>query len=95
MPELPEVRVDVVPDWTCEVLSPSTRSYDLTVKRRFYARIGVAFLWYVDLEARTLVVSRLVDGRWGELGWSTSDGGAIRAEPFDDVEIDLAAWWGG
>jgi Uma2 family endonuclease len=84
--------VTVVPDWICEVLSPSTRNHDLVKKRRFYAEIGVAFLWYIDPPARALTVSKLQDGRWVELGVHGPDE-KIRAEPFDAIEIDLAVWW--
>lgn len=82
----------VIPDWICEVLSPSNRDYDLGVKRRFYAEIGVEHLWYIDPEARSLTVSRLYEGRWLELGVFCDDE-QVRAEPFDSVEIELAAWW--
>jgi len=93
MPSLPTDRsIDIVPDWCCEILSPSTRRYDLAVKRPFYARVGVRFVWYVDLEARTLTVSQLEGGRWVELGVYTDDSKA-RIAPFDDVELALARWW--
>jgi Uma2 family endonuclease len=84
----------VVPDWICEILSPSTRIYDLTVKRRFYAEIGVGHLWYIDPNDGLLTVSKLVDGKWLELGVHRRDE-KVRAEPFDAVEIDLSAWWEG
>jgi Uma2 family endonuclease len=31
MGALPSERIDVVPDWVCEIMSPTTRSYDLRV----------------------------------------------------------------
>lgn len=83
----------VIPDWVCEVLSPSNRRYDLTIKRQFYAEIGVEHLWYIDPEARTLTVHRLCDGRWRELGVYGADDHRVRAEPFDAVEIDVGDWW--
>lgn len=86
--------VTVVPDWICEVLAPSTRGYDQIVKRRFYAEIGVNYLWYVDPEGRLLTVSQLVNGKWMELSVHASDE-KVRVEPFDAVEIDLSAWWEG
>lgn len=82
----------VVPDWICEVLSPSDRKYDMHTKKRFYAESGVPHLWYVDPAERTLYVSRLVEGRWLELG-TYSDEDVVRAEPFDELEIDLSVWW--
>lgn len=93
LPRLPDdAPIAVVPDWICEILSPSTRGYDLLVKRRFYAEIGVGHLWYVDPEVRSLTVSRLVGGKWLELGVHGPTE-KVRAEPFDAIEIDLAIGW--
>lgn len=92
MPQRPKGRITMVPDWICEVLSPSNRVYDLNVKRRFYAEVGVQHLWYIDPDVRTLTVSRLLDGRWLELGAHAGDE-RVRAEPFEAVEIDLSEWW--
>lgn len=86
------IPITTVPDWICEILSPSTRSYDMLVKRRFYAEIGVAHLWYVDLEDGAILVSRLVDGHWLEVGVFPNDKPA-RMEPFDAVELDPSLWW--
>jgi len=95
LPHLPRSgAITVVPDWACEVLSPRTRSYDLIVKRRFYAEIGVSHLWYVDPEARALTVSRLEGGKWLELGTYGVDE-KIRAEPFEAIELSLAEWFEG
>ena len=87
-------RISIPPDWLCEVLSPSTRAYDLSVKRPFYARIGVKHCWYIDPEARVLTVSRLENARWVELGVFGADA-KVRAEPFEAIEIDIAEWWSG
>jgi len=72
--------------------SPTTRGYDLVKKRPFYARIGVAWLWYVDLEARTVTVSRLADGAWVEVAVHGDDE-RVRLAPFADVEMELSLWW--
>lgn len=90
MTERPSGRVGMVPDWICEVLSPSNRAYDLKVKRRFYAEIGVQHLWYIDPDVHTLTVSRLHEGHWLELA---VHGERVRAEPFEAVEMDLSEWW--
>lgn len=93
LPSLPEDgSIRIVPDWVCEILSPSTRRHDQRIKRPFYARIGVRLLWLIDLDARTLIVNRLEDGRWHEWGvFGESD--VIRAEPFHDIEIRMTEWW--
>jgi Uma2 family endonuclease len=95
LPRLPTREpIRTVPDWICEVLSPRTRSYDLVIKRRFYAEIGVGHLWYIDSEARTVTISRLEQGRWLELGIHGPDE-TLQAEPFDAIAIDLARWFEG
>jgi Uma2 family endonuclease len=93
LPELPEDRtIDVAPDWVCEILSPRTRAYDLRTKKPFYASIGVHHIWYVDLDMRSLTVSRLHDGRWLEVGLFGDDD-VVLAEPFDAAAIELVEWW--
>jgi Uma2 family endonuclease len=84
--------ITVVPDWVCEILSPSTRSLDQRIKRPFYARIGVVWLWTVDLEARTLSVCQLHEGRWLELAVHGEDD-VVRAAPFEEMPLALAEWW--
>lgn len=93
MPELPrDSAITLVPDWICEVLSPTTRRYDQAIKKPFYARIGVAYLWLVELDAQTLTALRLENGRWVELG-TFADETDARIEPFDAVALDVHAWW--
>ncbi|MCK8498780.1 Uma2 family endonuclease [Myxococcus fulvus] len=82
----------VAPDWACEVLSPSTRAYDLRIKRPFYARIGIKHLWFIDLDARTLLVSELRDGQWVEVG-TYCDDDIVRVPPFEDLELRLDELW--
>ena len=59
--------IDVVPDWICEIVSPSTASLDRVKKRALYAQQGVKHYWIVDPEARTLEALELSEGRWLEL----------------------------
>ena len=54
----------LAPDWICEVLSPSTASFDRVKKMRVFAAEGVGHAWLVDPVARTLEVYRLAEGRW-------------------------------
>ena len=95
MPTVPMKKsIAVVPDWVCEVLSSSTRRYDLRTKKPFYARVGVAWMWVVDPDAMMLSAHRLHDGGWLEVGvWS--DEVAARIPPFDGIAIHMAEWWEG
>lgn len=93
LPELPEDEpLRVVPDWVCEILSPSTRRHNLLIKKPYYAKIGVPYHWIVDREARTVAAYRLESGRWLELGLY-GDETEARIEPFDQVPLDVSAWW--
>ena len=84
--------ITVVPDWVCEILSPTTRRHNLLVKKPYYARVGVTHHWLVDLAARAVTAYRLESGRWVELG-AWGDETDARIEPFDAVPLDVAAWW--
>jgi len=93
LPTLPDdAPIGVVPDWVCEILSPSTRRHDLLVKKPYYAKVGVAHHWLIDLPARALTAYRLESGRWVELG-VYGDEREARVEPFADVALDVASWW--
>ena len=82
----------VVPDWVCEILSPSTVQFDRTRKLPLYARCGVSHAWVVDPIACTLEVLRLHEGRWLIVASFKGDD-VVRAEPFDAVELALADIW--
>lgn len=85
---------DVVPDWVCEILSPSTEVTDRIKKMRIYRREGVRHAWLIHPIARTLEVFRLEGGYWLQL--DTYEGGeVVRAEPFEAIEISLKMLWEG
>lgn len=44
------------PDWVVEVLSSSTRKYDMGVKKDIYLDTGVREYWMVDLEGRNVII---------------------------------------
>ena len=95
MPSLPQDhRFEVVPDWICEVLSPSTMKKDRMLKMKVYARHGVAYLWLVDPLAKTLETFALDNGRWTVTGLYT-DEDEVRAPPFDAVPLKLGDLWAG
>jgi Uma2 family endonuclease len=93
LPTIPDAAyLTLAPDWACEVLSPATARMDRSRKLRIYAREGVGHLWLVDPHVRTLEVLRLEHARWVLLGIH-SDPGAVVAEPFEAIEIELAPLW--
>lgn len=88
MPGVPDdQRFEVVPDWVCEVLSPSTASRDREVKMPLYARYGVPYAWLVDPIARRVEAFALDDGQWVEVA-SFGDGEPICAPPFEAVALE-------
>jgi Uma2 family endonuclease len=93
MPQLPQGhRFEVVPDWVCEVLSPSTKSIDREEKMPLYARYGVQYAWLVDPKTRTLAAYGLADGDWRPIGLYRDDD-QVRAAPFDAITIHLSDLW--
>jgi Uma2 family endonuclease len=82
----------LAPDWVCEVLSPSTERIDRSRKLRIYGEMGVAHVWLVNPLERTLEVLQLDDGAWVIVTVLTGTE-AVRVEPFEAIELDLAALW--
>jgi Uma2 family endonuclease len=82
----------MVPDWACEVLSPSNRRWDLRKKFPFYARVGVPWLWVVDPPAQTISVRKLVGGTWTVVR-EVVGGETVALEPFGAAELPLGRLW--
>lgn len=93
MPVFPDVPYfELSPDWVCEVVSPSTAGRDRTIKLEIYRRENVGHYWIVDPVARTLEVLRL-DGESYRIVSTYAGAAAVRAEPFEAVELELASLW--
>ncbi|HEX8434390.1 Uma2 family endonuclease [Archangium sp.] len=93
MPRVPRTPAfTLAPDWVCEVRSPSTARWDREAKLPVYAREGVRHVWFLDPEARTLEVFRLDGARYSPRATHTGTG-RVRAEPFESLELELAALW--
>lgn len=84
--------ISAVPDWICEVISPSTQQRDKMEKMPIYARHGLPYLWLIDPMARTLDAFRLEGCRWVVVGLFV-ESARVRVEPFVEVEIDLNDLW--
>lgn len=84
--------VDIVPDWVCEILSPSSEVYDRGVKRRIYATYGVDHLWLLDPRSKLLEVFRRQNGDW-LLTHNFAGEENVSAPPFDAVTFSLGLMW--
>jgi len=84
--------IDVAPDWICEVLSPGTLRLDKTQKMPIYAEHHVQHLWLINPIDKTLDVFK-----WSSQGWlllhAYVENDMVRADPFQEIEIDLAELW--
>lgn len=97
---LPRDRLEVtnvtLPDLelAVEVLSPSTRTKDLLLKRERYERAGVRAYWLVDPGPRnpSVLALDLVDGGYVEAGRAVGDQRLSLTRPFEItlVPADLA-----
>ncbi len=81
-----------VPDWICEIHSPSTRLIDLGPKRRIYATYDVPHLWYLDPVAQTLEVFRLQDKDWLLIKVFFGNE-QVCAPPFDAITFPMKLLW--
>lgn len=93
LPVIEDVAFETIPpDWLCEILSRSTEKIDRIDKLPIYAAAGVKHVWLIHPIRRTLEVFRHHDGKWLTVA-THHDDQRVRAEPFDEVEIDLSILW--
>lgn len=94
MPEFPDAPAfTLVPDWFCEVLSPSTAMLDMNRKLPVYMGRDVHHVWVVD-PANRLVQVFENQQRKPVLIASASGNSRVRLAPFDALELDVGALWG-
>lgn len=84
-------KVEGVPLLAVEVLSPSTRATDLTLKRYVLEQAGVPSYWLFDVEAVTLTVLDLVDGAYVETATVSGDSAYDVERPFP-IRLSPAAY---
>lgn len=93
MPQLPETAYfELVPDWICEILSPSTARLDRTVKMRCYAQAEVEYLWLIDPNNRILEAYQRQHQQWLLLA-SFSENEYVSVAPFAAISFDLSVLW--
>jgi hypothetical protein len=57
-----------------------------------YSRHQVCHAWFIDPELRTLEVYRFEPGVWIGIG-AYAKAAKVYAEPFPEMELDLALLW--
>lgn len=93
MPQVPrDHRFEIVPDWVCEILSPSTESKDREIKMPLYAHYAVACIWLIHPLRKTLEAYTLRKGQW-ELSNKAEDGQIAEIPPFEALSLELRALW--
>lgn len=92
LPRLQGNRATIIPDWVCEVLSPSTARRDFGDKATWYHQQGVRWYWVVDPRAQTIrSYERRAEG-WAQTGLHAEHETAS-IPPFDSVPIQLGTLW--
>ncbi len=93
MPRIPKThRYEIVPDWICEIASPSTEATDRTKKMPLYARYGVQYLWLVQPLLKILEIYQLKNDKWLNID-NYKDDDKVSAVPFQETVIQLQDLW--
>jgi Uma2 family endonuclease len=80
--------IEVVPDWICEVLSPSNERHDRVRKMDLYWRHRVPVYWLIDPDRRVVEVYTHHSNGWTNFG--AFDGYAVpRLPPFAAIELPI------
>jgi len=76
-----------VPKVVIEILSPSTREYDLKEKRTWYKENKIPEIWFIDLEEKTVLIDLIKpDGTYQEKKYL---GNVIPCAILKDLEIQF------
>jgi Uma2 family endonuclease len=80
--------ITVVPDWICEIVSPTSVRRDRVKKRDLYGQHQVPHYWIVDVEARTLEAFERQEDRWVLVG-NYEDDDTASIPPFEAIELPV------
>lgn len=80
--DLTEADLPAPPVLAVEVLSPSTRRFDLVLKRSRFESAGVEHYWVVDPDEPSITAWTLVDGAYGDPLRVTGDEELVVDRPF-------------
>jgi len=83
--DITEANLPLAPLLTVEVLSPSSRLRDASLKEAFYARLGVHSYWLLDPVKPALTAFELRSDSYAELACVAGDEAWHASEPFEVV----------
>jgi Uma2 family endonuclease len=81
----------VVPDWCCEILSPTTARDDKRLKLPLYAKAAVPWIWLVDPTRQLIEVYQPINGLPALVTAAQEEERCV-LPPFE-IEISLERWW--
>lgn len=84
--------IEGAPLLVVEILSPSTRTRDRTVKARRYAELSIPHYWIVDPDARRIECYRLQATTYAQILDGVSPARLTHPD-FPDLHLDLSAIW--
>ncbi len=84
--------IATVPDWACEILSPSNARDDRRLKLPLYASAGVGHTWLVEPASRLVEVFASQGGRAAQIATAV-DEDALELPPFVGLVLNLATLW--
>lgn len=92
VPQMPrENPIRILPDWVCEVLSPTTMQVDRHKKLPLYIAAGIAHVWLVDPDARLIEVFTPSEGA-PKLVASAAEAEVVALPPFG-LEMAIERFW--
>lgn len=98
VPERPARKMQVVPDWVCEITSPGHERKDAIVQVMRLQAFKVPYYWVLSPESRTLIVYAL-DGEHYRVVQSLEcrqgdDRNQLVIPPFEEMVVDLGYVFG-
>jgi Uma2 family endonuclease len=90
MPLVDDKGMRGAPDLCIEIASPSTRTYDRTIKFERYARFGVTEYWIVDPDRKTVEVFVSENGVYAPLSIARGDD-RISSQLFPHLDLHAGA----
>ncbi|MCK6683815.1 MAG: Uma2 family endonuclease [Thermoanaerobaculia bacterium] len=87
-PGLDESLITLMPEWVCEVLSPSNAATDRGAKLEAYGLMGIGWVWIADPQERTIETFVNIRGQM-KPETTAAPGSVIQAPPFESLPVRL------